>query len=265
VFFDNLWNDFLEECRGTIVDKHFNVISRPFTKIYNYGIELRAPKIDSKQIVTAYRKINGFMVAMTWYQDDILVSTTGSIDSEYVDMAREMMLTHQPWSGWQENIRAAEGYTLMFECVHPRDPHIVSEKSGMYFLGQRENSWNSVVDGYAELIQWQDLAVKLGCYKPESFQTTMDEVQVMTRMVHHEGFVIYTQDGLATKIKTPYYLVSKFVARAPKTDKLMNCNVKQKIDEEYYPLIDAIRDNIHQYTAMDEQMRLSWIRDFLGA
>jgi hypothetical protein len=265
VFFDNLWNDFLEECRGTIVDKNFNVISRPFTKIYNYGIELRAPKIDSKQIVTAYRKINGFMVAMTWYQDDILVSTTGSIDSEYVDMAREMMLTHQSWSGWQEHIRAAEGYTLMFECVHPRDPHIVPEKSGMYFLGQRENSWNSVVDGYAELIQWQDLAVKLGCYKPTAFQATLGEVQVMTKSAQHEGFVIYTQDGLATKIKTPYYLVNKFVARNPRTDKIMNDNIWQLVDEEFYPLIYKIRQNIETYTALSEQERLAWVRDYFGS
>jgi hypothetical protein len=45
VFYDNLWNDYLEECRGTIVDENFNVVSRPFTKIYNYGVEDRSPKL----------------------------------------------------------------------------------------------------------------------------------------------------------------------------------------------------------------------------
>jgi hypothetical protein len=168
-------------------------------------------------------------------------------------------------SGWQEHIRAAEGYTLMFECVHPQDPHIVPEKSGMYFLGQRENSWNSVVDGYAELIQWQDLAVKLGCYKPTAFQATMGEVQVMTKSAQHEGFVIYTQDGLATKIKTPYYLVNKFVARNPRTDKIMNDNIWQLVDEEFYPLIYKIRQNIETYTALSEQERLAWVRDYFGS
>ena len=77
VFYDNLWNDFLEECRGTIVDADFNVVSRPFTKIYNYGVEAKAPVLSDNTLVTAYRKVNGFMVAMTWYNGDILVSTTG--------------------------------------------------------------------------------------------------------------------------------------------------------------------------------------------
>ena len=44
VFYDNLWNDILEECRGLVVDADFNIVSRPFTKIYNYGVEKRAPK-----------------------------------------------------------------------------------------------------------------------------------------------------------------------------------------------------------------------------
>ena len=78
VFYDNLWNDYLEECRGTIVDADFNVVSRPFTKIYNYGVEDKAPVLSDDTPVTAYRKVNGFMVAMTWYKDDILISTTGS-------------------------------------------------------------------------------------------------------------------------------------------------------------------------------------------
>ena len=95
VFYDNLWNDFLEECRGTIVDADFNVVSRPFTKIYNYGVETKAPVLADNTLVTAYRKVNGFMVAMTWYNNDILVSTTGSTQNDYVDYAKEMMLKHQ--------------------------------------------------------------------------------------------------------------------------------------------------------------------------
>ena len=38
VFYNNAWNEFLENCRGTIVDDEFNIVSLPFTKIYNFGI-----------------------------------------------------------------------------------------------------------------------------------------------------------------------------------------------------------------------------------
>lgn len=268
VFFDDLWNTYLEECRGTVVDADFNVISRPFTKIYNYGIEARAPRIALTTPVTAYRKVNGFMVAMTWYNNDILVSTTGSTDSPYVLLAREMMLKHQSWIDWQFAVRGAQGYTLMFECVHPGDPHIIPELAGMYFLGWRENSWDSKVHGFGSELVWKFFAEDdLKCFFAESYHMTISELQTAVKDVKHEGFVFYTEDNTSAKIKSPWYLTNKWVARNPRTDKLVDLknDIKKNLDEEYYPLVDAIRANIEEYTAMDEQSRLAWVREFVKA
>jgi len=265
VFYDNLWNNFLEECRGTIVDSDFNVVSRPFTKVYNYGIEKQAPVLSDDTKVVAYRKVNGFMVAMTWYNNDILVSTTGSTDSEYVTMAKEMMLKHQCLEDWRFAVRDAVGTTLLFECVHPNDPHIVVEEPGMYFLGWRDNSWDSVVRGWSSSGVWAEYAkYNLSCHSAESYNVTIGELQKMVKECRHEGFVFYTMNGVSAKIKSPYYLTSKWVARNPRTDKIMREDFKKSIDEEYYPLIAAIRENITEYTAMDEQARLEWVRKFLG-
>lgn len=270
VFFDNLWNEFLEECRGTIVDADFNLIARPFTKIYNYGIEAKAPVLDPATPVTAYRKVNGFMVAMTWHRGDILVSTTGSVDSPYVVMAREMMLRHQCWEDWQLAVRGAKDFTLMFECVHPDDPHIITEQPGMYFLGYRENTWDSQVKmAGKDMADWaRDYAMgHLKCYYAEPDFMTVGELVEHTKTVRHEGFVFYTDTNVSAKIKSPYYLTSKWVARNPRTDKLvdMNNDIKRNLDEEYYPLVDAIRANIDTYTALDEQGRLAWVREFMNA
>ena len=87
----------------------------------------------------------------------------------------------------------------------------------------------------------------------------------MTKACRHEGFVFYTDDGISSKIKSPYYLVKKWVARNPRTDKLMRDDIKQQIDEEYYDLVDHIRENIESYTNLDEQSRLKFVREFLGA
>ena len=266
VFYDNLWNDFLEECRGTIVDSDFNVVSRPFTKIYNYGIEAKAPVLADDVKVTAYRKANGFMVAMTWYKNDILVSTTGSTDNDYVNYAKEMMLEHMCWEDWQLAVLGAQGHTLMFECVHPDDPHIIVEKSGMYFLGWRENAWESVVHGFVSESVWKIFAEDtVKCHPVEAYHMTIGELVAESKRVKHEGFVFYTEDGVSAKIKSPYYLTSKWVARNPRTDKLVNmqADIKKNLDEEYYPLVDAIRANIEEYTLMDEQARLAWVRNYL--
>ena len=265
VFYDNLWNDYIAECRGSIVDRDFNLVTYPFTKIYNYGIEKAAPVLSDDTEVLAFRKVNGFMVAMTWYNHDILVSTTGSTDSPYVDMAKEMMLTHQSWADWQLAVLSEdlEGMTVMFECVHPDDPHIVVEKPGMYVLGYRENYWGSKV-GHDPFVL-QDLAEAFNCHKPESVTTNMARLKQMAKECRHEGYVFYTADGVSAKIKSPYYLTSKWVARNPRTDKLVDLNkdIKHNLDEEYYPLVDAIRANIVEYTAMDEQARLAWVRNYM--
>lgn len=262
VFFKNSWNDYLEECRGVVVDKDFNLISYPFTKIYNYGIESRAPKIKADTKVTAYRKVNGFMGAISWYNKDLLISTTGSLDSDYVEMIRELinkMYNYQDWC-LVFSRTDMENMTFMFEVCHKNDPHIIPEKEGLYLLGYRENSWHSKVNPNSFVLR--ELATELGCYTPECIVTNMEQLQILTKECKHEGYVLYTDDGISTKIKSPYYLINKWVARNPRTDKIMREDFKNSVDEEYHDLIDAIRLNIAEYTSMDEQSRLEWCRKF---
>lgn len=262
VFWDNLWNEYLEECRGTIIDADFNVVSRPFTKIYNYGVEDRAPKFDPNTRVNAYRKVNGFMVAATYHNGDLLVSTTGSTTSDYVKMAKELMDRDRYLKVCKEWYNT----TFMFECVHRTDPHIVPEKEGMYLLGYRAKSWdNSPVNPDPKILRM--LEIGFNTIPLEHMKTTLGELLDMVKTVRHEGFVFYPigyeYTGLSAKIKSPYYLVKKWVARNPNTDKLMTNAYKEVVEEEYYPLIESIRANIVEYTAMDEQARLSWVRNFM--
>jgi hypothetical protein len=153
----------------------------------------------------------------------------------------------------------------MFECVHPNDPHIVVEKPGMYILGYREKKWQSEVGHHPAVLE--QLGEMFKCFVPECYHLTVRALKNMVKTVKHEGFVAYSEEGVAFKIKSPYYLTAKWVARNPRTDKLVDLNkdIKQNLDEEYYPLVDAIRANIVEYTAMDEQARLAWVRNFVSA
>jgi hypothetical protein len=262
VFYDNLWSDELEHCRGAIVDKDFNLISYPFKKIYNYQIEDRAPVLADDARVTAYRKVNGFMVACTWYRDDVLISTTGSTDSPYVAMAREMIGDNL--DRYRKICREYLGNTFMFECVHESDPHIVPEQPGMYLLGMRKNEWCSPIEANAAIMMLLQNAFRTRIV--QSFYTSMGQLLEEVKTVKHEGFVFYTDDGnVSSKLKSPYYLTAKWVARNPRTDKLLTNQFREQIDEEYYPLLDHIRNNIDTYTVMDEQARLTWVRNYLEA
>ena len=257
VFYDGLWNDFLEECRGTIIDKDFRVVSRPFQKIYNYGVESKSPVVSLDTRVMAFRKVNGFLASVTWHNDDLLISTTGSTDNDYVNMARSLIDLDK----YRHVCREWHGTTFMFECVHPNDPHIVREEPGMYLLGYRETSWNSKIDLTPSLLRM--LTTDFGSHPVGHLTTTMGELIKLAKKVKHEGFVFYTPDGDSAKIKTPFYLTNKWMARNPRTDKLLTKEFKEQIDEEYYPLLDHIRDNIVEFTALTEQERLAWIFAYL--
>ena len=259
VFYDNLWNDFLEECRGTIVDSDFNVVSRPFTKIYNYGVEAKAPVLSEDTVVECFRKVNGFMVAVTWHDGQLLVSTTGSTSGDFVDMANSFIDRRR--GTFERYVSGFPDLTFMFECVHANDPHIIVEKPGLYLLGYRKKTWESRSenDGLSLYHQYA-----LSDHVVEWKRCTLGELVQEVKTVRHEGFVVYANDYTTSfKIKSPYYLTAKWVARNPRTDKLMTQEFREQLDEEYYPLLDHIRANIEAYTVMDEQARLAWVREYL--
>lgn len=256
VFYDDLWNQYLEECRGTIVDRGFNIVSRPFTKIYNYGIDKKSPKLDSTTMVDYFRKVNGFMVAVTWHNDQLLISTTGSLISDFVQYARDIMNI----PAFEKTCKENPTKTFMFECVHKEDPHIVPEAEGMYLLGYREKSWDN------SRIEYEDLdafAYSFDCFFMVKRRATIFDLLQFTKSAKHEGYVAYTDSGIAFKLKSPHYLVNKFFARANSVNKLLDADVKKRVDEEFYPLVEYVRENIDQFMVMPEQDRLEFTRDFL--
>jgi len=260
-FYKGIWNRFLEECRGTVVDEDFNVVTRPFTKIYNYGIDKESPVFDDNEIVTAIRKINGFLVNVSFYQGDLLVTTSGSADGPHVDMAKEYL------DGVKDNLfdlfynTALEHYTLMFECVHENDPHVIEEESGLYLIGIRENKWDSRVVYDHCLIDMTAyfLNVKRPCYYRD---ITIGSLIQYTKNANHEGYVFYTKDGQSSKTKSPYYLSKKLLTRMKTTDKLLSPETEYFIDEEYYPLLNYVRSMANEFIEMSEKDRIEVINDF---
>jgi len=189
-----------------------------------------------------------------------LVSTTGSTDSDYVDMAKEMMLSHMSWADWQLafNRTDMDNLTVMFECVHPNDPHIVPEQPGMYVLGYRDNVWGSKVGHHRSILE--GMAVGFNCHVPEHYKVSLGELKTMARECRHEGYVAYTDDRASFKIKSPYYLVQKALAR--KKD-ILSLN-KELVEEEYYPLVNHLLEVKDYFNSLPEQDRLEYIRTFLA-
>lgn len=269
VFYDNLWeeNKMLLECRGLVVDADYNVIVKPFTKIFNYGEN--GTTIPRDELCTVVRKVNGFMACATKrseLSDNLIISTTGSLDSEHVDIAARHIK-----DGWKHLL--FEGETLIFEICDPEDPHIVTEEPGAYLIGGC-NSYFPSPDGQFRSHTEAELD-QLSCHmndvkRPEVYTgLRFSDVVELSRKVTHEGFMVYGESGQGLKIKSPYYLMLKFIARMGE-DRLRNMLLQGQIpqamrnfDEEFYPLIKYIESVSACFIHLGEQDRIKLMAEFL--
>ena len=80
--FDQKWNEITKLCRGLILDKDYNIITRPFTKFFNYE-ELDSNFIPwaSSDYVYVQEKIDGSLGILFYYNEWIL-ATRGSFTSD---------------------------------------------------------------------------------------------------------------------------------------------------------------------------------------
>lgn len=259
VFYNNRWNEDpnLVNARGTVYDSDGNLVQYGFTKIFNF--HENGTVINRDHMVRAVRKINGFFAAASWYNDDILISTTGSLDSDFVQMAKDNL----PLYKMRDFLYHNHNITFMFEICDPNDPHIITEEFGAYLIGARHKQLNSplmnedFLDGIAD--SWD---VKRPEHKVIRFSDLVEE----TKTCKHEGWLVYDlESDVVLKMKSPYYLVSKFLARTKKMDEIFTTNYKQKFDEDFHSLIEYIQANYtkEQFLETTEQDRLEIVQTFL--
>lgn len=257
VFYDNLWGQdkLLNEARGIVFDTTTGeVVIWPFTKVFNH--HENGTTLDPETMVIAPRKVNGFMASLGFHNGKTLVATTGTLDSEYVQMAEEYLLDRSITS-LMPHIGGIN--TLLFEICHPSDPHIVDEKFGAYLIGGR-NHETGMMFSEQDL---DSLAKDTTMLRPEWNRMKFGDLVKLSRTVEHEGFMVRLLDGTTVmKIKSPHYLTKKFLMRmgAKKVELMYNDpQFKTTIDEEYYDLVDAIISRIPKddFLAMtDKQRRL---------
>lgn len=254
VFYKNLWTPELTKFRGLVVDRDWNIVVRPFDKVFNRFENGTDMPLDTE--VFAVRKVNGFMACLTVDEEyGTIVSTTGSLDSPFVQMAEKYLLPIVPTG-------LLKGVTYVFEIVDPEDPHIIQEEPGAYLIG--------VIAICSQLQPYEcdldRMAKGMGVKRPEWKRCAFGEVVEEVKTVKHEGFMVYDDFRKnVLKIKSPYYLTKKFFSRVSGeklTENWLAAN-RDGFDEEYYPLIDYIKAHRDAFTELDQEGRKIFIEDFL--
>lgn len=268
VFWDNLWNTNPEliESRGHVFNKDGKLVVAPFTKIFNR--HENGTDIPRDHMCLAVEKINGFMAAVTYIPEvgECVISTTGSLDSDFVDMAREYIpqkfLDDLKYDS-RLYLLNDKAFTFLFEIVHRNDPHIITHDEGAYLIGRREVSLDERYHSNETIESDLDyIADEYGFFRPIWYVDRFSSIVNSVGKVKHEGYVVYDQDGdfLSLKIKSPYYLSAKAMARCKDIFTLD----KRRVDEEFYTLLDHIKQKVspEYWESMDEQSKLEFIREW---
>jgi (2Fe-2S) ferredoxin len=271
VFWEGKWNRFLRECRGLVVDRNYNPVIRPFTKIFN--LDEQGARYAPDRMVYAERKVNGFMAGATYVPmyGEVIVSTTGSLDSDFTKMAREMLELSDALEVIKSN-PVMHNHTWLFEIVHPNDPHIVKEQTGAYLLSSRPTGfWSAPARDFTPGV-YDGIAEVFGCLRAEWTTMSFSSLEKLAGSCKHEGYVVYPMDDIhgdaGLKIKSPYYKTTKWFARMKpeKMEKILKNvdELKKEVDEEFFPLIDKIASEPESFYNLSEQDRITYVEKFFG-
>lgn len=246
VMYDYMWDDHPEllECRGHTYDPNTGelVVAAP-KKSFNY---LENDTWKDKPLSTPvkmYKKWNGFMACVSWHNNNIVVSTTGSTTSDYVKMAEEVILGAQ--------VSLNKNITTLFEILHPADPHIVDDLA--VFGGKP----TAVLLGHRDKLT--------GVYTPsgEFIECTLGEALEKAKKDRGEGFMLFDEGGDVCKLKTPYYSLKKKLMRMgkPQTKSLFSADkqtankLMQKFPEHKLMVYDALQVGYELWQSWDAQRR----------
>lgn len=207
VMYDYLWDlhPELVNCRGHVYDcTTGKLVTAAPQKSFNYLEKGTWGDAPLSTPVKAYTKYNGFMCCVSEHNGEIVVSTTGSTTSDYIQYAKEMLDLSCPV--WRNLV--LPDTTMLYEIIHPDDPHIVQEEQGAVLLGVR----SKITGVYTPIIA--DARKYDQCY----YEGTLKGILAIAAVNRSEGFMVYSEEYGVCKLKTPYYIGKKKLMRMNKRD-----------------------------------------------
>ena len=137
VQFDKLFGEYplLRSCRGLVTDLEGNIVGRGFDKFFNWEEHTISEFPDSSQKIEITEKLDGSLLIVFRYNDQVVYSTRGSFYSDQAIAGGKLFreLYNEDW------IEA--GYTYLFEYISPDNRIVVSyDKSDLVHLAKIDNS-----------------------------------------------------------------------------------------------------------------------------
>jgi len=192
--YDKKWNNITINCRGHVYQDDGKLIANPFEKFFNYE-ELEHPLPELPFEIT--NKLDGSLGICYWYNNDWMMNSSGSFNSEQSKHAKELL---------DKNInkdKMMKGYTYLFEIIYPDNRIVVDygNKDELILLSIKKEKEVSYTKLYHHsLLIGCDVTIKI------EFKSLSELFEQKTKLTsNEEGYVITFSDGFKFKLKGDEY------------------------------------------------------------
>jgi hypothetical protein len=204
VQYDNLWDDFLLQCRGLVVDSTGRIIARPFPKFFNYEEVIHKNVIPwGSEYVYIQDKMDGSLGILFFYENEWIMATRGSFTSEQAIRGMEILKSKYNLD------KFVKGFTYLCEIIYPENRVVVNyNEEKIVFLSiitpEGELNWATANAFFhsADIEQKDIVTSVMATFTKETFDTIKQ-----LNIPNSEGFVIrFYPSNFRMKIKFEEYI-----------------------------------------------------------
>jgi RNA ligase len=269
VQYDRLWTPLLEKCRGLITDKGGNIITRGFSKFFNYEeIENKGIIPYDDEYIYIQEKMDGSLGIIFYYGGEWIICTRGSFESDQAKRGKELL------DSMYDKGKFRKEYTYLCEIIYNENRIVVSyEEDMLMFL--------SIMDKDIEL-DWEestgifresgiDDRYIVGCVKSKFTSDTFGDIKGKNTE-NKEGKVIrFYPSNFRLKIKYGDYIrLHRILTNISSRDiwEYMRDGrdigeLLDNVPDEFYEWVRGVKDKIlFKYNSIEREYQ--WIFKILG-
>ena len=194
--YERVWNEWTMQCRGLIMNKHHQIIARPFKKFFNLEEHRQEliPTGDLTEVFEVYEKLDGSLGILYLYENEYFIATRGSFNSEQALKATQIL-----YDKYAHVIpKFLPHKTYLFEIIYPENRIVID-----YGLTE-DLILLAVIDNETGLDEpLQDLGLPI-----VKRYDGINDLHILKTLEqdNKEGFVVKFSSGFRVKVKFEEYV-----------------------------------------------------------
>jgi len=251
---------------GLILDNDNNIVARPFEKFFNFGEVEEHKNLLEKTPKYILEKLDGSLGILFYYNNEWLITTRGSFDSEQAIEAKKML------SQYKLKYLNIE-YTYLVEIVYKANRIVIEytdEQCGLYILGACLTNYENNIEKMMDLNTLFEQAKLVGFKLPKVYK--FDSVKQLMKWMkdnptdNAEGYVVTYDDGYKVKVKYEQYCILHKIITGLTEHKIWealsnNCEneLLNIIPDEFYKFVDDIIIKLNnKFKIVENIVNLDW-------